>query len=50
MFPTTQKRHVTPFGSNSQGCIHLLKIIAEITSGITDTISVQFFETMVTNV
>jgi hypothetical protein len=50
MFPTTQKRHVSPFGSNSQGCIHLLKIIAEITSGITDTISVQFFETMVTNV
>jgi hypothetical protein len=27
------------FGSNSQGCIHLLKIIAGITSGITDTIS-----------
>jgi hypothetical protein len=26
-------------GSNSQGCIHLLKIIAGITSGITDTIS-----------
>jgi hypothetical protein len=39
MFPTTQKRHVSPFGSNSQGCIHLLKIIAGITSGITDTIS-----------
>jgi hypothetical protein len=39
MFPTTQKRHVSPFGSNSQGCIHLLKIIAEISSGITDTIS-----------
>jgi hypothetical protein len=39
MFPTTQKRHVSPFGSNSQGCINLLKIIAEITSGITDTIS-----------
>jgi hypothetical protein len=33
------KRHVSPFGSNSQGCIHLLKIIAGITSGITDTIS-----------
>jgi hypothetical protein len=33
MFPTTQKRHVSPFGSNSQGCIHLLKIIAGITSG-----------------
>jgi hypothetical protein len=29
----------SPFGSNSQGCIHLLKIIAGITSGITDTIS-----------
>jgi hypothetical protein len=28
------KRHVSPFGSNSQGCIHLLKIIAGITSGI----------------
>jgi hypothetical protein len=27
-----------PFGSNSQGCIHLLKIFAAITSGITDTI------------
>jgi hypothetical protein len=39
MFPTTQKRHVSPFGSNSQGCIHLLKIIAGITSGITDRIS-----------
>jgi hypothetical protein len=39
MFPTTQKRHVSPFGSNSQGCIHLLKIIAEISSGITYTIS-----------
>jgi hypothetical protein len=26
-------------GSNSQGCIHLLKIIAGITSGITDRIS-----------
>jgi hypothetical protein len=69
MFPTTQKRHVSPFGSNSQGCIHLLKIIAGITSGITGGIahvqntqwyyrynfheweySVQFFETMVTNV
>jgi hypothetical protein len=34
MFPTTQKRHVIPFGSNSQGCIHLLKIFAGITSGI----------------
>jgi hypothetical protein len=33
------KRHVSPFGSNSQGYIHLLKIIAGITSGITDTIS-----------
>jgi hypothetical protein len=39
MLPTTQKRHVSPFGSNSQGCIHLLKIIAGTTSGITDTIS-----------
>jgi hypothetical protein len=39
MFPTTQKRHVSPFGSNSRGCIHLLKIIAGITSGITHTIS-----------
>jgi hypothetical protein len=27
------------FGSHSQGCIHLLKIIAGVTSGITDTIS-----------
>jgi hypothetical protein len=27
------------FGSNSQGCIHLLNIIPGITSGITDTIS-----------
>jgi hypothetical protein len=33
MFPTTQKRHVSPFGSNSQGCIHLIKIIAGITNG-----------------
>jgi hypothetical protein len=33
IFPTTQKRHVSPFGSNSQGCINLLKIIAGITSG-----------------
>jgi hypothetical protein len=54
-FPTTQKRHVSPCGSDSQGCNHLLKIIAGITSGITDTIStseysVQFFQTMVTNV
>jgi hypothetical protein len=32
MFPTTQKSHVSPFGSNSQGCIYLLKIIAAITS------------------
>jgi predicted hydrolase (HD superfamily) len=32
----TKKNHVSPFGSNSQGCIHLLKIIA---SAITDTIS-----------
>jgi hypothetical protein len=32
-------RHVSPFESNSQGCVHLLKIIAGITSGITDTIS-----------
>jgi hypothetical protein len=52
---STQKRHVSPSGSNSQGCIHLLKIITGITCGITDTIStreysVQFFETMVTNV
>jgi hypothetical protein len=36
---STQKRHVSPFGSNSQGCIYLLKIIAGITSRITDTIS-----------
>jgi hypothetical protein len=34
----TKKRR-EPFGSNSQGCIHLLKIIAGITSDITDTIS-----------
>jgi hypothetical protein len=34
----SEKRHVSPFGSNSQGCIHLLKITAGITSGITDTI------------
>jgi hypothetical protein len=33
------KRHVNPFGSNSRSCIHLLKIIAGITSGIIDTIS-----------
>jgi hypothetical protein len=33
------KKHVSPFGSNSQDCIHLLKIIAGITSSITDTIS-----------
>jgi hypothetical protein len=33
------KKHVRTFGSHSQGCIHLLKIIAGITSGITDTIS-----------
>jgi hypothetical protein len=33
------KRHVSPFGSNSQGCIHLLKIIAGISSDITNTIS-----------
>jgi hypothetical protein len=32
MFSTTQKRHVSLFGSNSQDCIHLLKIIAGITS------------------
>jgi hypothetical protein len=50
------KRHVSPFGSNSQGYIHLLKIIAGITSGINRynfhewEYSVQFFETMVTNV
>jgi hypothetical protein len=25
MILTTQKRHVSPFGSNSQGCIHLLE-------------------------
>jgi hypothetical protein len=53
---TNKKRHVSPFGSNSQGCIHLLKIIIGINSGITDTISTSgnirsnFFETMVTNV
>jgi hypothetical protein len=35
----TKKKHVSPFGSNSQGCIHLFKIIAGITSAITDTIS-----------
>jgi hypothetical protein len=35
----TKKTRESIFGSNSQGCIHLLKIIAGITSGITDTIS-----------
>jgi hypothetical protein len=33
------KKDVSPFGSNCQGCIHLLKIIVGITSGIFDTIS-----------
>ncbi|CAH1366344.1 unnamed protein product [Tenebrio molitor] len=33
MFTTTKKkRHMSPFGSNSQGCIHLLKVIPGITS------------------
>jgi hypothetical protein len=38
----------SPFGSNSQGCIHLLKIIAGITSGITDTISTSAFHCILT--
>jgi hypothetical protein len=42
MFPTTQKRHVSPFGSNSQGCIHLLKIIAGFTSGICTSGNIRF--------
>jgi hypothetical protein len=33
------KKTRSPFGSNSQGCIHLLKIIAGISSDITNTIS-----------
>jgi hypothetical protein len=33
------KKNMSPFGRNSQGCIHLLKIIAGITSAITDRIS-----------
>jgi hypothetical protein len=57
VYNNKKKRHMSPFGSNSQGCIHLLKVIPGITSGRYYRYnfheweySVQFFETMVTNV